>query len=70
MITIITNIILFCLTVTVSAQDVFQPSVNTHTMTIIAQDRGGNEVRRTITFSAGYTDVKAVIKPESLNINP
>lgn len=58
------------LTVTVSGQDIFQPSGDTHTMTIIAQDRGGNEVRRTISFIAGYADVTLVLKPEALKVNP
>ncbi|MDI6788278.1 MAG: hypothetical protein QME51_07895, partial [Planctomycetota bacterium] len=60
----------FVLTVSVSGQNLFEPSIEQHTLTIIAQDRGGNEVTRTITFTTGYADVKVVIKPEALNINP
>jgi len=54
----------------VSGKDIFQPAVISHTMTITAQDRAGNEVRRKETFIAGFADVKVVIKPEALNINP
>jgi hypothetical protein len=39
-------------------------------MSITAQDRGGNFVIKTISFTTGYADVKVVIKPEALNINP
>jgi len=69
MITII-SLLIYLLNRVVSAQDIFQPAVISHTMTIIAQDRGGNEARKTISFTAGYVEVKLVLKPEALNINP
>jgi len=58
------------LTVTVSGRDIFQTWLDTHTMRITAHDRTGNEVSKTISFIVGYTQVKLVLKPESLNINP
>jgi hypothetical protein len=44
--------------------------IETPTMIIIAHDRGGNETSQTLTFTSGYAEVKVVIKPEALNINP
>jgi hypothetical protein len=58
------------LTVSVSGVNLFEPSIEPHTLTIIAQDRGGNEVSKTLSFTTGSVDVKVVIKPEALNINP
>ncbi|MDI6787051.1 MAG: hypothetical protein QME51_01610 [Planctomycetota bacterium] len=58
------------LKVSVSGINLFEPRIEPHTLTIIAQDRGGNEVSKTISFTTGYVDVKVVIKPEALNINP
>jgi hypothetical protein len=48
----------------------FSPSFDRHTLIITAQDRGGNFATKTISFITGYTDVRVVIKPEALNINP
>ncbi|MDI6787053.1 MAG: right-handed parallel beta-helix repeat-containing protein [Planctomycetota bacterium] len=58
------------LIVSVSGTNLYEPTLGLHTLTIIAQDRGGNEVSKTISFTTGYADVKVVIKPEALNINP
>ncbi|MBI4713217.1 MAG: hypothetical protein HY762_07965 [Planctomycetes bacterium] len=58
------------LTITVSGTYTFLPYPDTHTMTIIAQDRGGNETTKTVSFGSGYADAKVALKPESLNINP
>ena len=56
--------------VSVSGRNLYEPSIEPHTLTIIAQDRGGNEVQKALSFTCDYTDVKVVIKPEALNINP
>jgi hypothetical protein len=76
MITIISVLLLLTTTgitgdllINVTGEYLFSPSFNRHTMLITAQDRGGNFVIKTISFTTGYTDVKVVIKPEVLNIN-
>lgn len=58
------------LSVNVSGEDIFIPNLDTHTLIIIAQDMAGNEVRESISFSAGFAQVKLVLKPEALKVNP